>query len=359
MSMPKRLSLLLLSISLFFTSACSDEAQLAEQCETQSSCETTTETKTNWASAGGIGAGVLALGALAGGGGGSSSSSGGSTSSGSSTETTDTSNNTDSSSTNSSSSTDATTDNKTAFIMKPTTEFCEDVCDGLVAYYPFFGNANDTSGNGNDLFVIGASLSKDRDGIDNHSYYFDGEDDLIFSNFLEISLVEYTISLVVKLDQTSPYFQPYLADGDWTEWSISNVIKLSNQDFQFSIAYHNYFSENKNNYELATVSKSMLADLQTQDDVRDYQNNPFQYHRISIVRSDENGLVYLYLNGEFRSVSQIENSITSNLNHIILGMQSDLSFAPQNRHGFNGWIDELRIYNRSLSESEIQQMIGN
>ena len=34
MSMPKRLSLLLLSTSLFFTSACSDEAQLAEQCET-------------------------------------------------------------------------------------------------------------------------------------------------------------------------------------------------------------------------------------------------------------------------------------------------------------------------------------
>ena len=73
-----RLPILLLSITLILNTSCSDEAQLAEQCETQSSCETTTETKTNWASAGGIGAGVVALGALAGGGGGDSGGGGGS-----------------------------------------------------------------------------------------------------------------------------------------------------------------------------------------------------------------------------------------------------------------------------------------
>ena len=85
-----RLPILLLSIPLLLTTSCSDEAQLAEQCETQSSCETTTETKTNWASAGGIGAGVVVLGALAGGGGGSG---GGGSSSSSNTDTTDSSNN--------------------------------------------------------------------------------------------------------------------------------------------------------------------------------------------------------------------------------------------------------------------------
>ena len=89
----KRILPLLLSIPLLLITSCSDEAQLAEQCETQSSCETTTETKTNWASAGGIGAGVVVLGALAGGGGGSG---GGSASS---TDTTDSSNNNNSGST--------------------------------------------------------------------------------------------------------------------------------------------------------------------------------------------------------------------------------------------------------------------
>ena len=44
--------------------------------------------------------------------------------------------------------------------------------DGLVAYYPFNGNANDESGNGHHGTVIGATLSSDRDGNENGSYNF-------------------------------------------------------------------------------------------------------------------------------------------------------------------------------------------
>ena len=37
--------------------------------------------------------------------------------------------------------------------------------NGLVAYYPFNGNANDASGNGNNGTVNGAILTQDRFGI--------------------------------------------------------------------------------------------------------------------------------------------------------------------------------------------------
>ena len=47
--------------------------------------------------------------------------------------------------------------------------------DGLVAYYPFNGNANDESGNGDNGVVTGASLTKDRFGVANKAYYFDGK----------------------------------------------------------------------------------------------------------------------------------------------------------------------------------------
>ena len=50
---------------------------------------------------------------------------------------------------------------------------------GLVAYYPFNGNANDESGNGNDGEVFGATLSLDRNGNSAHAYNFDGENDWI------------------------------------------------------------------------------------------------------------------------------------------------------------------------------------
>ncbi|MGA9778350.1 MAG: hypothetical protein ACLPRE_04365 [Limisphaerales bacterium] len=39
--------------------------------------------------------------------------------------------------------------------------------NGLLAYYPFNGNANDASGNGNNGVVYGATLTTDRFGMSN------------------------------------------------------------------------------------------------------------------------------------------------------------------------------------------------
>ena len=47
--------------------------------------------------------------------------------------------------------------------------------ENLVAYYPFNGNANDESGNGNHGTVNGAALAKDRFGATGEAYNFDGE----------------------------------------------------------------------------------------------------------------------------------------------------------------------------------------
>src|SRR3990167_6219025 len=51
-----------------------------------------------------------------------------------------------------------------------------DLKDCLVAFYPFNGNANDESGNGNDGTVNGATLTTDRFGNTDRAYGFDGND---------------------------------------------------------------------------------------------------------------------------------------------------------------------------------------
>src|SRR5882724_9460321 len=51
--------------------------------------------------------------------------------------------------------------------------------NGLVAYYPFNGNANDASGNGNNGTVTSAALAADRFGNPNSAYAFDGVSSLI------------------------------------------------------------------------------------------------------------------------------------------------------------------------------------
>ena len=51
--------------------------------------------------------------------------------------------------------------------------------DSLITYYPFTGNANDSSGNNNNGVVYGATLTEDRFGNGNSAYSFDGIDDYI------------------------------------------------------------------------------------------------------------------------------------------------------------------------------------
>lgn len=79
--------------------------------------------------------------------------------------------------------------------------------NGLLAYYPFNGNANDSSGNGHHGIVYGATLTADRFGDTNSAYYFDG-----LSNRIELgswfNYNVFSISMWVKPDS----IQTTLAD---------------------------------------------------------------------------------------------------------------------------------------------------
>ena len=67
---------------------------------------------------------------------------------------------------------------------------------GLVAHYPYSGDASDHSGNGNDGKVTGATLDQDRFGMSDSSYAFDGKDDHVFAD-IENWTGDYTLALWV------------------------------------------------------------------------------------------------------------------------------------------------------------------
>ena len=89
--------------------------------------------------------------------------------------------------------------------------------DGLVAWYPFDGNASDMSGNGNHGTVHGASLGTDRHGVANRVYSFDGVDDWIDFN---------TVSFGGKLQRNQDY-------------SIILWLRLSDP-YEYSRIFNNY-----------------------------------------------------------------------------------------------------------------------
>ncbi len=72
--------------------------------------------------------------------------------------------------------------------------------DGLVAFYPFNGSANDASGNGNHGSVVGATLDLDRFANSQSAYSFDGDNDYIQLSFYPVSGItdDFTYSVWVK-----------------------------------------------------------------------------------------------------------------------------------------------------------------
>ncbi len=83
-----------------------------------------------------------------------------------------------------------------------------DLNDGLVAHYPFAGNATDATGNGNDCLVFGATLTAGYNGNNSAAYYFDGTDDYL--NCLATSSLDISAALTV-----SAWINPAGVPDDW------------------------------------------------------------------------------------------------------------------------------------------------
>src|SRR6185503_16781133 len=92
-----------------------------------------------------------------------------------------------------------------AIMLCSTTAIAQIPLNGLAAYYPFNGNALDSSGNGHNGTVTGAAPAADRFGNSNHAYLFDGINDNVtvpdFNTILstdEVSLSFWAISYQLK-----------------------------------------------------------------------------------------------------------------------------------------------------------------
>jgi len=80
-----------------------------------------------------------------------------------------------------------------------------DLDRGLVAYYPFNGNANDESGNGNHGEVKGATLTEDRFGIADSSYELVADDVITVSNPFD-GMQSFTKSLWFRVDNIGDHW---------------------------------------------------------------------------------------------------------------------------------------------------------
>lgn len=202
--------------------------------------------------------------------------------------------------------------------------------DGLIAYYPFNGDAKDESRNGNNGIVKGAMLTTDKSGNPNSAYEFDGVDDLITispGNF-NFGIGDFTIAAWVRASDTGRFGRIFsdrincnFGQGGMTLWIRPEGI--ANADVCRS-----------GGGEAAMSTTNVLGDW---------------FH---IVSKRESGILKVYVNGS------LENSTTSsrninNSNPAEIGGSIEINSSD---HYFHGKVDEIRVYDRALSDEEIQSL---
>lgn len=218
--------------------------------------------------------------------------------------------------------------------------------DGLVAYYPFNGNANDASGNGNNGTVKGATLTSDRFGSVNSAYYFDGVNDFIEvpnSNSLNITQNQLTISYWINWQNSTTY---------------CNYFGISKGGYDVHAGYELYVrgscpGETENGFMGMSIGNSSSGALSVTN-ANSYRNT--WVHLVGVL---DNKTVTLYINGQ-KATSYYENTTSVPMNPgsssayaLLIGTRTP---GNANVGWLSGTMDDIRIYNRALSDSEIQQL---
>lgn len=215
--------------------------------------------------------------------------------------------------------------------------------NGLVAYYPFCGNANDQSGHGYDGTVNGATLTTDRFGNPNSAYSFDG-----VSNYITVpnstglsSFTDITISGWVNISQfPSSSISNGLA-GLVTKWYGSGSCGGVTDNYACYLRSNNQLLGGTNQY------RTYPNMLQTPSNL----TSSNWYHFIMVHNSATGGS--FYINGVLVSTYATTGSLCASTNPLYIGCDNGL--GTLNRF-LNGKLDDIGIWNRALTTQEVTQL---
>ncbi|MBO9583149.1 MAG: T9SS type A sorting domain-containing protein [Flavobacterium sp.] len=205
--------------------------------------------------------------------------------------------------------------------------------NGLIAYYPFSGNANDVSGNKSNGSVAGAVLTTDRFGNSNSAYSFNGTGSYIDATITNIPQgnAARTISGWFKTNTANP--------GENGDVCIFNYGALSRlQRFGLTIYSKGYL-------ETSTGPNATDDDFYVNN--FNYLSNDWYFFTLTY-----NGTkVSLYVNGVFVSEKNAAINTTNNLFRLGKRISGDTT-----NEYFKGEIDDIGIWNRVLTPEEISAM---
>lgn len=210
--------------------------------------------------------------------------------------------------------------------------------NGLVAYYPFNGNANDESGNGSDGTVNGAVLIADRLGHADAAYHFSSTDlsrIVASARSLPTGSTARTFSLWIKPDPKYP-----------RDHFVTSTMFSYGDD---KSVFHLYL-----NYETNPNTLTVNLNVRTPSGFARWGSWTYGWefslwHAVVFTISSD-GDVKIYINGSAFLVTPPPANPGFDI------QPETLSVGNVQSNCFDGGIDDVRVYSRELSPSEVRQL---
>jgi len=207
--------------------------------------------------------------------------------------------------------------------------------EGLVAYYPFSGDANDQGPHGIHGTVHGAALAPDRTGNPNAAYAFNGNNDYIDLGDSALFRPTNEVTLAVW------------ASADWANVTSAGALAGNTHTGGYELYIDTFPNvlqgrvRRNGAYLPASYPLSSLAP---------------GWHHFAVV-CDSSG-THLFVDATLMTTSPQTGPIQyTYANSFIIGADAGSGGVPEGDY-YKGLIDEVRVYDRALSRSEIAILSG-
>ena len=214
---------------------------------------------------------------------------------------------------------------------------------GLVASYPFNGDANDYSGNENHGTNYDAILTTDRFGNPNSAYNFDGIDDYInvshSSDFDGIKAISF-------------WFQPFYEINE-THNQLAGLINKRIGSPEYA-GFHIYIYGNANpahesNGRMHIANDPGLESVTSISSINRNWNANTWYH--VVVNLDGDGIVYVNGQNDTYASTLTNSSFTNSNTPMYFGR-----YQAWAQDYYNGSLNAVSLFSRALTDDEIQTL---
>jgi hypothetical protein len=202
--------------------------------------------------------------------------------------------------------------------------------EGLIAWYPFNGNANDESGKGNHGVVSGATLVPNKLGLPNSAYSFSnstGENSKRIEANINTTSITNGLSIVWWVKRNG---NGYRSPRPFEFWPGSES--------------EGKFASNIRNGEDTMLFEHNIAGTNVTFSIPYTPNNEWTHYVYTV----GNGAAKFYVNGVLQH--------TQAVNTTTIKLGDKVAFGRMNHplyDAFNGILDDIAIYNRVINQAEV------